>query len=286
LGNFDEAWRIVAQAITRDDSEPCTQVHPVFGGDPAIALRSYGNLLRISQGYLEQAATLADQAVRIGEERNHAFSLAWAKSAQARTKLVLGRYAEAEDIATQAIDLCRRHGFEARGAYYSLWRGIARLALGDTNSGLPEIQEAVARWISVGGGLAIPAVQAAAQSLISAGLHADAEEFLLIGERDENGARVVAAEVLRLRGNLLAVGGRPQEAQAKLRQALAVAQQQGARLFALRAATDLARLLSQDGNHGEAAAVLRPIYDSFTEGFDAPDLMRAATMLAALPSVA
>jgi class 3 adenylate cyclase/tetratricopeptide (TPR) repeat protein len=286
-GNFDEAWRMIVQAIARDDAEPRTAARPIFGGDPAMIMRTYGNLLRICQGYLEQAAALAEQAVRICELRNHAFSLAMAKCAQARSELVRGRYAEAEDIATQTIDLCRRHGFAAREPYCLLWRGIARLALGDTKGGVPEIRECVTRWISAGGDPVTPAVQAA-QFLIGAGLYSDGAEFLGIVERVERDSedRVVAAEVLRLRGNLLAADGRPRDAEAKLRQALAVAQQQGARLFALRAATDLAGLLHEGGNAAEVAALLRPLYGSFTEGFDAPDLKRAAAVLAAVTSMA
>ena len=38
------------------------------------------------------------------------------------------------------------------------------------------------------------------------------------------------------------------------------------------------------GNAGEAAAVLRPVYGRFTEGLDAPDLERAAAVLATLTS--
>jgi len=199
--------------------------------------------------------------------------------------LTQGRYAEIEELATQMIDLCNRHGLEARKAYGLMWRGVARVTLGDTQAGLPEIRESFARFASVGAGPRQHAVQAA-ESLIGAGLYADAEEFVVIGEQVERDTevRVVAAEVLRLRGNLLAAGGGKREAEAKLRQALAVARQQGARLFALRAATDLARLLHEQGNDREAAALLRPIYGWFTEGLDAPDLERAAAMLATLPS--
>jgi ATP/maltotriose-dependent transcriptional regulator MalT len=244
-------------------------------------------MLHICQGYLEQAAALAEQAARVGVQRNHAFSLAWARSFQARSMVVQGHYAEAEDLMTQAMALCDRHGLEARKAHCLLWRGIARLALGNTRGGLPEIRQAIALWISVGGGgtVAIVAVQAA-ESAIRAGLYADGDEFLRIGEQvvRDTEARLMAAEALRLRGKILVADGRRREAEAKLREALALAQQQGARLFALRAATDLAKLLIESGNDGEADAMLRPIYGSFTEGFDAPDLKRAAAVLATLAS--
>jgi predicted ATPase len=55
-----------------------------------------------------------------------------------------------------------------------------------------------------------------------------------------------------------------------------------ARSCELRAATDLARLRSEAGRRIEARALLAPIYDWFTEGFDTADLKAAKTLLDAL----
>ena len=48
---------------------------------------------------------------------------------------------------------------------------------------------------------------------------------------------------------------------------------------ALRAATSLAQLWCSQGMHGEARTVLAPVYDSFSEGFDLPDLKQAKVLL-------
>ena len=56
-------------------------------------------------------------------------------------------------------------------------------------------------------------------------------------------------------------------------------ERQSAKLFQLRASTSLARLWRDQGKHTEARDLLRPIYNWFTEGFDAPDLKDAKALL-------
>ena len=85
-----------------------------------------------------------------------------------------------------------------------------------------------------------------------------------------------------LRGALLLrQGPRPtwEEAEACFRQALAIARQQQAKSWELRAAMRLARLWQQQGKRTEAYALLAPLYGWFTEGFDTPDLQEAQALL-------
>ena len=62
-------------------------------------------------------------------------------------------------------------------------------------------------------------------------------------------------------------------------QALAMARQQQAQSWELRAAMSLARLWQQQGQRTEARALLAPIYGWFTEGFDTADLQDAKALL-------
>jgi predicted ATPase len=56
-------------------------------------------------------------------------------------------------------------------------------------------------------------------------------------------------------------------------------------LFALRAATGLARLRGEQGRHAEARDVLTPVYGSFTEGANSADLSEAKALLDDLGAV-
>ena len=89
----------------------------------------------------------------------------------------------------------------------------------------------------------------------------------------------VLGETHRLRGDLLAQTGDRTAAEASYREALALAQQQSAKLWELRAATSLARLWRGQGRRIEARDLLAPVYSWFTEGFCAPDLKDAKALL-------
>jgi predicted ATPase len=110
------------------------------------------------------------------------------------------------------------------------------------------------------------------------------EEAILRSERTEE--RWLIAELLRIKGELFLLQGAPGAAAAAedhFRQALDWAHRQGALSWELRAATSLARLLSDHGRSADATALLQPIYDRFTEGFATTDLKAAKTLLDDLP---
>jgi predicted ATPase len=68
-------------------------------------------------------------------------------------------------------------------------------------------------------------------------------------------------------------------AEVSLREAIAVAQSQGARGLELRASTSLTRLWRDQGKVQQARELLAPAYGWFTEGFDTLDLKEAKALL-------
>jgi predicted ATPase len=107
-------------------------------------------------------------------------------------------------------------------------------------------------------------------------------EALAIVDRTQE--RWFEAELHRLRAEaLLAIlPCESAEAEASLSHALAVAREQEARFWELRAATSLARLWRDQGKRTAARDLLAPIYGCFTEGFDISDVKEAAALLAEL----
>ena len=89
------------------------------------------------------------------------------------------------------------------------------------------------------------------------------------------------AELCRFRGELLLSVPDPNraEAEASFHRAIAVAREQDARMWELRAATSLARLWRDQGKPVEARDLLAPVYGWFTEGFDTADLQEAKALL-------
>jgi predicted ATPase len=91
--------------------------------------------------------------------------------------------------------------------------------------------------------------------------------------------------MLRVKGELFLLQGAPGAAAAAegyFQQALDWAHRQGALSWELRAAASLARLWRDQGRSADAAALLQPVYDRFTEGFDTEDLRAAKALLGAL----
>jgi predicted ATPase len=88
--------------------------------------------------------------------------------------------------------------------------------------------------------------------------------------------------LLRIKGELLLLqggSGAAAAAEDHFRQALDWAHRQGALSWELRAATSLARLLRDQDRSTEAIALLAPIYNRFTEGFDTADLKVAKALI-------
>ena len=110
------------------------------------------------------------------------------------------------------------------------------------------------------------------------------EEGLLIIEdslawTNETGTRFFNTELYHIRAELLLLMYRGEEAEHSYRMALEVAREQKARMWELRAASDLAQLLREQQRQAEARDVLAPVHSGFSEGFDILELQRSKALL-------
>jgi predicted ATPase len=89
------------------------------------------------------------------------------------------------------------------------------------------------------------------------------------------------AEVHRIAGEvaLKSLAPNPEKAEAYFDRALAVARQQQAKSWELRAAMSVARRWRDQGKRDQARDLLAPVYGWFTEGFDTLDLKAAKALL-------
>jgi predicted ATPase len=105
-----------------------------------------------------------------------------------------------------------------------------------------------------------------------------------LGLCDRNDERYYEPEIHRLRGELLL---RPElsdhvAAEEALRRAIEISRAQQSRMFELRSAVSLGRLLRHQGRGVEAREMLSALYGWFSEGLDTPDLRDASELLAEL----
>ncbi len=89
------------------------------------------------------------------------------------------------------------------------------------------------------------------------------------------------AEVHRTAGEIALLAPEPAatKAEAYFERALAVARQQQAKSWELRAAMSMARLWRDQGKREQARDLLAPVYGWFTEAFDTLDLKDAKALL-------
>jgi predicted ATPase len=89
------------------------------------------------------------------------------------------------------------------------------------------------------------------------------------------------ADIHRTAGEIALMSPEPDaaKAQAHFERAIAIARQQQAKSWELRAATSMARLWRDQGKRQQARDLLAPIYGWFTEGFDTLDLKQAKALL-------
>ena len=94
------------------------------------------------------------------------------------------------------------------------------------------------------------------------------------------------AEANRIAGEVALISSEQgaAKAQAYFERALAVARQQQAKSWELRAAMSLARLWRDQGKPQQARELLAPVYGWFTEGFETRDLKEAKALLEELKS--
>ena len=98
--------------------------------------------------------------------------------------------------------------------------------------------------------------------------------------------RVWEAEVNRVAGEIALKSPEPDAVKAEgyFERALAVAREQQAKSWELRAAMSMARLWRDQGKRDQARELLAPVYGWFTEGFDTRDLREATALLDELAS--
>jgi tetratricopeptide (TPR) repeat protein len=282
MGQSHRAWEYLESARKLDDVIKLTHLHPIGGGDPAIALRAYSLRCAAMQGYLDRAASISDDAMAIAAARGHPPSIAWAMQGSLHILLWKGDYAQAEAISMQLIEFAERFGIKTRIAFGLVNLGRATIALGRVDEGAGFLRRGCDVWASSGGKFHLAEMLAyGADHLLRVGRIDEARAFLAEAQAVQatTDERYYESELLRISGRLLQVDGDVKGAGSTYLCALAIGERQGLQLLALRAACDWARLCALEGRAEEALALLQPLYSWFQEGHDYVDLREARALL-------
>ena len=184
--------------------------------------------------------------------------------------------------ADQLVALTTDQGFPFYRDQGGIYRGWAKVKNGNAVQGLSLLRSGSADYRTTGAEAWMPhhiALLAAACEIarrIEEGLTL-LDDALQIVER--TGERWLEAELNRHKAQLLLRRGHTEAGEQLLRKALSIAEEQGAKLWQLRAAVSLAQLRRDQGREAEARELLAPVYSWFTEGFESAALKEAKALL-------
>jgi predicted ATPase len=227
---------------------------------------------------------LARSSAAIAEARRlaHPLSLAVTLGVGAILLSLVGDDAALGERADQLVAVATEQGFLQWRAHGTILRSWVKVKNRDVTEGMCLLRSCSSAYRSTGAEIWMPhfiALLARAGEIagqVEGGLTL-LDEALQIADR--TGERWFAAELNRLKGQLLLRQGHPEAAEELYRKALGIAAEQGAKLWELRAAASLARLRRDQGRHAEARDLLAPVYGWFTEGFDTASLKEAKALL-------
>jgi predicted ATPase len=236
-------------------------------------------------GYPDQGLARGNAAIAEARRLAHPPSLAASLTLGTRLLSLVGDNAALNEQADELVAVAAEQGFPYWRAQGTIYRGWVTVKNGDLTEGIPLLRSGPVASRATGAELFVPHyVALLAEACEIAGQVEEgltlSDEALQIVER--TGERWFAAELNRHKGQLLLRQGHSAAAEELYRKALDIAEEQGAKLWELRAAVSLARLRRDQGRPAEARDLLAPVYGWFTEGFDTPDLQEAKALLEAL----
>jgi class 3 adenylate cyclase/predicted ATPase len=283
MGDYAASNLHTAFGLSTYDPDVHHQLAYIYTGhDPGTCCRNYSAYVLWLGGHADQALERSLEAVAMAERVGHPLSLSQSLMSKSAIHMWRGETREARECCDRTFDLCRKYGFplsKSEGRFQSGW---AIAEGGDPRAGVIELRAGIESMRATGAAMGMPhflAILAWAlgeTGEIVEGL-ATAEEALSIAA--QTGANYDLPEVLRIKAELLLRQSKEAEAESQLKQAITAARADGSRSSELRASMSLARVHRSHGRLAAAQKLLRPIYESFTEGFGTRDLRHAAELL-------
>ncbi len=253
-----------------------------FQSDQRVAASAFLSLILWLQGFPDQALLTAEQSVQDAVATRHTMSLSYILAHGAcPIALWVGDLALAERYVGMLNDLSTSHPVARWRAFSRSHQGLIAIEHGEIATGLQLLR--LGEEISSNFRFVMFAAEVG-RALANLGQVDEGLSMLekSIERAEETEERWTISELLRVKGELLRLQGAPgaaAEAEDHFRQALDWARRQGALSWELRAAVSLAQLLRDRGRAADATALLQPVYDRFTEGFDTADLRTARALL-------
>ena len=255
-----------------------------FGQDVRVAALSYRSWCHWMLGYPDAALTDAERALKDAREINQAAELMHALALKGFSSIWRGTYPAAKDEGRELAALAEEKGSKFFQISGMIVEGLVMAHTGEMENAIRNIKGAISASRSIGATGFHPAYSSYL-ARCNAELDQFEEAWSCIGDAlktaETSEERWWQAETNRIAGEIALKSPAPdtEKAQKYFDRALAVARQQRAKSWELRAAMSMARLWRDQGKRDEARDLLAPVYGWFTEGFDTLDLKEAKALL-------
>jgi len=287
-GDFIEAQSNLVEALKIYDPERDREARFRFDQDTGAAARACLANTKWQLGEVGPARALIEEAVAHAIETGHVPTLVNIYFYKTHFEAVRGDAGATLRGAKIVVELSQENAitlFKVWGMLYSAW---ASARLDGQETAAMGLRQALAAYTDQGNKISAPFFQGLlaeieAQRDTEGALTRIDEALALAGETGEHWSD---AFLHRLRGEILLKRDPPNRSPAEdaFLTAIALAQQQKARSFELRAALDLARLQNSTSRSAEAHASLASALKGFSPNPEFPEIAEAQTLLTALAS--
>ncbi len=284
-GEFEQALEEADAGLTLFDFEQEKQLVKLFGLSPTVGLRASRGHALWMLGRVVEAEDQWESMLQLGRALEHRPSLATSLGPTLHggglRYFYAGQMDHLADVADELIALAKEEDFFLWYAVAITYRGLIDLALGDERAGA-QVQEGLELFTQTGARLTLVMMNVLwGEALYRLGDDDEAFRRLDVAEAEMNARRegLLAPDIWRVRGKLLARQGERSAAEASYCQAIERARTQQALSLELRAALDLYELRAEEGRADEGRALLAGVLERFTQGLDRPEPARAAAIV-------
>ncbi|MGY8683223.1 adenylate/guanylate cyclase domain-containing protein [Bradyrhizobium sp. UFLA05-153] len=283
-GDIAESRPHYDQAIALYDPAEHRQLATRFGQDAQVSALSYRAIGLWLLGYPEAARADTERALKYAREINQPATLLFALLHGSLTDILCGDYAAANAKVDEIVTLADEKGSFFWKVAGVMNRGCVLILDGNAHDAVQIMTSAITAYRSTGSTLWMP-WYLAELARAYAQLDRFDDAWRCIGEAmaaiDTTKERWREADIHRIAGEIALTS--PERdvaiAEACFERALAIACEQKAKSWELRAAISMAQLWRDQGKRNEARELLAPIYCWFTEGFGSRDLKEAKSLL-------
>jgi predicted ATPase len=256
----------------------------VLGHDARVAVLCFRSRALWILGFPDAALIDTDQAITDAREIGHAPMLMFALYQVIFARILCGKYNVGNANCDELLALAEEKGAGMWKAYGGVSKGWLLGIGGHASDAVKTLTSAIEEFRTTRMTLGTPGyLVQLAKAYADLGQFKNAWRHLdeALSAIETSNERWQESEVNRVAGEVALKSPQRYRAKAKLyfERALAVARQQRAKSWELRAAISMARLWRDQGKRDEARELLAPVYGWFTEGFDTLDLKEAKALL-------